>query len=448
MKLIKYLFFTSSILFISCSEFLQIDPPKTSLVTKNVFGDDETATSAILGIYQSMAGIGYAGGSVNSITALAGLSADELDSYNANTREFYDNQVSSGSSILRSLYATPYLHILSANTILEGTSSSRSLSPSIKSQLEGEAYFIRAFAYFNLVNLFGSVPLQLTTDYRINRQTPLSDPEKIYLQIISDLKEAELLLTDSYPTVERVRPNLATVQAFLARVYLYQMDWVNAEKYAGLVIGKSTMYDLPSLETAFLKDSKEAIWQLFPTAGANTREGNLFILTAIPTNVALNGDFATNGFEAGDKRKDEWIRTFSNTTGNWYYPFKYKVKSSSTVSEYSIVFRLAEQYLIRAEARANQNNLDGAINDLDRIRSRAGLLLLNDVHPYITQQELLAAVQNERRAELFCEWGHRWYDLKRTGKAGLVLKPVKPDWQDTDIYYPLPDDEVIRNPNI
>lgn len=448
MKAAKYNLILISALLLSCKGFLEIEPPKTSLISLSAFHDNETATSAMLGIYAAMAGSGYAGGSATSISSLAGLSADELDNYNPTYQEFYDNQLSNINSTLRSLYLLPYQHIFATNAILEGLNAANTITPSVKAQLQGEAYFVRAFIYFYLTEIFGQIPLQLTTDYRISKYTTLSNPEQVYQQIITDLRTAESLLKDSYPTNERVRPNLSTAQALLARVYLYQEDWINAEKYASLVIGKTATYKLPAPEIAFLKESKEAIWQLFPSVGANTREGNLFILTTTPINVALNSDFVQNGFETGDKRKTAWIRNYTNSIGSWYYPFKYRVKSSSTITEYSIVLRLAEQYLIRAEARVQQNKLETAIDDLDKIRLRAALPLIKDTNPDINLTELLTIILKERKAELFSEWGHRWLDLKRVGKADAVLHPLKPDWQDSDEFYPLPADEINRNPNI
>jgi hypothetical protein len=118
------------------------------------------------------------------------------------------------------------------------------------------------------------------------------------------------------------------------------------------------------------------------------------------------------------------------------------------LSEYYMVLRLAEQYLIRAEARAHLRNLPGAIADLDSIRNRAGLPLISITNPAITREELLIAIQQERQTELFAEWGHRWFDLKRTKQADAVLKDRKSSWNSTDTLYPVPASERILNPNL
>jgi len=113
-----------------------------------------------------------------------------------------------------------------------------------------------------------------------------------------------------------------------------------------------------------------------------------------------------------------------------------------------MVLRLAEQYLIRSEARAMQNNIAGAISDLDIIRQRAGLNLLADLNPTIEQAELLDEIFLQRRKELFAEWGHRWLDLKRSDRTSEALEDENPYWEDTDLLYPIPETERIKNPNL
>jgi hypothetical protein len=122
------------------------------------------------------------------------------------------------------------------------------------------------------------------------------------------------------------------------------------------------------------------------------------------------------------------------------------VSGTSTVKTEALAFlRLAEMYLIRAEARAENSDLSNAISDLDVIRSRAGLLTPTD--PAITQSDLLDAIARERRLEMFAELGHRWLDLKRTDKANTILKD-KPNWSTYDQLYPIPFADIQANPSI
>ena len=110
-----------------------------------------------------------------------------------------------------------------------------------------------------------------------------------------------------------------------------------------------------------------------------------------------------------------------------------------------MVLRFAELYLIRAEARAQQNKLTGAnsaASDINVIRTRAGLSNTTAT----TQAALLLAVEKERQVELFTEWGHRWFDLRRTGRIDAVLSAVKPTWKPTAALFPIPYLEIQRNP--
>jgi hypothetical protein len=433
----------------SCKKFLEIGPPKDKIPTVQVFQNDQIATSAITGIYSRMAIGGFSSGNGQSVTILSSLSADELQGYSTQQDYYSNNEIPSSDANILTLWSGPYAYIYSANAILAGLDASTALTPATLSQLKGEALFVRAFNYFYLVNLFGAVPLDLATDYQVNQVASRAPVSAVYQQIISDLTTAEGLLTDTYVSTERIRPNKAAVQALLARCYLYTQDWANAEKYATLVINKTSVYSLTALNAVFLKNSTEAIWQLMPPANTNTLEGNNFIFSITPFNVSLKTAFVTTAFEPNDNRRTSWVGTLVNASGTYYYPFKYKVQSSATVTEYSMVLRLAEQYLIRAEARANQTNLSGAITDVDVIRNRAGLLLIKNTNPTIGQTDLLTAIQQERRVELFTEWGHRWLDLKRTGQANAVLAPIKGStWQATDVLYPIPNDEISRNHNM
>jgi starch-binding outer membrane protein, SusD/RagB family len=331
------------------------------------------------------------------------------------------------------------------------------VSPAVKKQLTGEAKFMRSFWYFYLVNIYGSVPLVTTTDYRINSTAPRASKEKLYEQIINDLVDAQAILSSNYVdasdtviTVDRIRPTKWAAMALLARVYLYNKEWRNAEIQSTNVISNSTMFDLVGdLNQVFLMNSPEAILQLQPaTPGYNTNEGAALILTSTPTTVSLSREFL-NSFESGDSRKAKWIDSISANGSVFYFPFKYKIRIGDQISEYSMVLRLAEQYLIRAEARAQQGNILGAQEDLNIIRSRAGL-------PNTTassQSDLIAAVQHERRAELFTEWGHRWFDLKRTNTVDNVMSVITPTkggdaWKSYQQYYPIPITDILANKSL
>ena len=204
------------------------------------------------------------------------------------------------------------------------------------------------------------------------------------------------------------------------------------------------------LDKVFLANSKEAIWQINPIGGGGymtqTNEGYNFIIDPdfyFMASFKLNNEFP-KAFDNNDKRLINWIGF--NEGENAFFPYKYKVFNSNSfpITEYSMVLRLAEQYLIRAEARADLGDLTGALEDVDTIRYRAGLPLLNDTSPNLTQDSLLDVIFDERMKELFAEWGHRWFDLKRSGKAEEVFG----NWEATDLLYPIPEEERKRNPNL
>jgi hypothetical protein len=350
-------------------------------------------------------------------------------------------------------WTTAYTYIYYANAIIEGVNKSTGITTAAKERYIGEAKFIRAFTHFYLVNLYGDVPLITSTDYELNAQIGRTSSESVYKQIIADLTDAFELLktayvtTAAYPTA-RVRPNKWAVAALLARVYLYQRNWQQAETFASAVIG-ATDYTLETdLNNVFLGASKEAIWQLLPVIDVvNTSEGNSFVPSnsLFAPNYKLT-DTLIKTFEPGDQRKVAWTKTATVSGTPYTYPVKYKVRINTTPptppKEYNMVLRLAEQYLIRAEARAKQNNVVDAKSDLNVIRKRA---LLGDT-PANDSASVLKAIAAERKIEFFAEWGHRWFDLKRTGKADEILSIIKGNnWQSTDVLYPIPSTQILKN---
>lgn len=263
----------SALFLSSCKDFLEIGPPKHVATTEKIFENDQIATSAITGIYSRMSAStsSFSGGS-SSITVLNGLSADELTPHSIFSDLFYKNEIPINSSEISSIWNGAYANIYTSNAVLEGLKLSYGVSESIRKQLQGEAKFIRAFSYFYLVNLFGEVPLNLTTDYRINQVASKSSQTKIYEQIVADLVEAEVLLSSNYITTERIRPNKWAAKALLARVYLYTQKWEQAIQKATEVIDQKPMYSLSDdLDKVFLKNSTEAIWQLMPAAGTDRK---------------------------------------------------------------------------------------------------------------------------------------------------------------------------------
>ncbi len=437
---------------LSCEKFLEVESPKNEVIADVAFKDEKIATSTILGIYSSMNGFNsqFASG-MTSI--LMSITADDYYYAAATYDAFKQNALLPTTSNLNRLWSQPYTHINQANGVIEGIAAS-SLSAKVKQQLSSEAKFVRAFCYFYLVNIFNKVPLVKDTDIDKNKLLGQSTKQETYDFIIEDLKEAVAGLSDAYQGAERVRPNKKAAQALLARVYLYTEKWDLAEATAAAVIA-DTRYKLSAdLNSVFLRTSEEAIWQLqtvnTSTAGVNTWEG-FSIVPPTPTSTALYRVYPVTAakFELGDKRRTDWLKPYVTATTTFYYPTKYKFRTSTPVTEYNTVLRLAEQYLIRAEARANQNNsakLIEAIGDLNVIRSRANLPALSTS---LIKAEVLLAIENERQLEMLGEWGHRWFDLVRTNRAVPVLSVTKANgFNAADQLIPISEEILKTNPKL
>lgn len=427
----RFTYFIYLLLFLSftlgCDDFVEVDPPRTDLTREAIFESDETAQAAMAEIYFQIGNNGFAGGSINSVTLIAALSADDLVNaitWDNNFQQMQDNSIIPANSLITFLWQDMYACIYKCNAIIEGLDKSHMISAGVKQQLLGEAKFLRAFSHFYLVNLFGDVPLVLTTNYELNQAIGRNSMADVYEQIVIDLIDAKGSLPGSYSFAngERTRASQAAATALLARVYLYLGEWANAEEQATLVIEDDKFTLMTELNEIFLKNSSEAILQFYPRFGF---PGDFS--TFIEYGFHLSSDFVS-AFEAGDRRNLDW--NFSGTS--------YKYNSFIRFSQYSTALRLAEQYLIRAEARLEQDNISGAQDDLNVIRMRAGL----GNTPFNDGISLLPAIEKERRFELFNEWGHRWLDLKRRMRIDDVLKEKKSDWATTDALYPIPEIQI------
>ena len=437
----------------ACEPFVELDVPNDRITSVTVFSDDATAREAMDGVYIQLFNTAFAAGGNQSVSFLGGLSAETYTVTNAvpEMEAFTAHQPEATNSLNLALWSGAYNTIYMCNAILEGVADNSGLSIDTRNALEGESRFIRAFAYFYLTNLYGDVPLITQTDYTVKALKARSPQTEVYDLILDDLNQAAELLDTGYPDNERTRANRFTALGLLARVHLYREDWELAETYSSEVLAATDLYELPDdLNTVFLANSPEALWQVSPEGWGgtftHTRDGNLLIrITPTGSPVSLSETFIAD-WEAGDLRRDNWIGNFSSSSETHYYPYKYKIRydaSSGAYTEYSMLMRLAEQYLIRAEACTRQGKLEAAVADLNAIRERAGLETLVYT-PALTQQQLLEEVMQQRYHELFSEWGHRWLDLKRTNQALEVLEGI----QETDLLYPIPEAELLKNPNL
>lgn len=454
-----------------CKKALKVDFPIDRITAEQTYSNSSTAILAMTGIYSNMVSDGYNDFvSTNLLKKLAVLS-DELSPPNYSLVELWQNQ---NMNDTWNIWNHTYLKIIyPANAVIDGVTSSGGIPDNTKKILIGEAKFMRAFGYFYLVNLYGDVPLTVTTDFKTNMSIPRTSKYLIYAQIIKDLVDAQNDLTDNFlaadlksSTLDRVRPNKAAATALLARVYLYLEEWNKAEIEATKVIENSSHYKLEEqLNAVFLNNSQEAIWQLQPNSADGEGSTNVPFARFV---VVPDGDvpeltvssWLLNSFEQKDQRLISWTKT---TAVAWdglehQIPYKYKIGRSldgvlQQQTEYIMVLRLAEQFLIRAEARVKQGKIETAKEDIFMIRKRAGLnpVQTNNVNV------LLDVITHERQVELFAECGDRWLDLKRLNKLNNVMEIVSPakvntvtsiipQWDSYKAFLPIPFDEFRNNP--
>jgi hypothetical protein len=454
-----------------CKKYLTIPLPADEIAGSGAFASNNAASGVLTGIYGSMSSGSTLQGS-GGIGYFAGLYTDEQQNASVTgitNQAFYTDALSS-SIVGGGIWTPMYQQLYTTNLAIEGLTPTQITQLTMRNQLLGEAYFLRAFLHFYLTNVYGTVPIQTTSDYATNDQLARSPQAAVYQQIVSDLKQALTLLDDNYRdengaiTTDRARPNKMAAMALLARVYLYTGDWPDAESQADSLIGNTAIYQLTPPAQTFLTGSQETIWGLAPPAPFyDVADAAAYIITPGMTpqasGVSVNlSNTLVSAFEAGDTRFSNWVgvsnvpASGTQPAATYYYAYKYKTKTTQTApAEYLSVLRLGEVYLIRAEARAEQGNISatgGAADDLNAVRARAGLAPTTAA----TQADMLTAILHERQVELFSEGGHRLFDLRRTGQLNTVMgvqAPLKDgSWQSYMEWWPIPLSDIQADPNL
>lgn len=432
----------------SCESYLEIDAPKNKLISETVFKDISTVESALANIFFKIREQGMVSGNFG-LSVSMGIYTDELDYFGRNPDQLniYNHGITAYDTTVSSWWNQAYNLIYAANDIIKGMESNPFLNKQDRERINGQALFVRAFLHSLLMELFGDVPYITTTNYIYNNTVSRTSKNTVYEAIIKDLNQAVELLDDQ--TIgDRVLPNKFAAKALLARIYLSHGDWELADETAASVIDKHTLET--DINKVFLKNATGTLWQLKPGGPTikNTQEAQRLIITSIPTQgYALTSNLLA-AFESGDLRREQWVGSFSSNDSltTLYFAHKYKQTINTTTQslEYSIILRLAEQYLIRAEARAHLGDINGSQRDINILRSRAGLGNTTAA----TKEDLLRAVLHERQVEFFTEHGHRWFDLNRFVKSNDILSSIKPGWKSTNILLPIPGNEIEVNPNL
>lgn len=409
----------------SCKKYLDVAPSDLVSDEQTIF-DKTSAETALRGAYRGLASLNYSGGFQNTILQ----SGADVISVNTSLTDLSVTNYNLRSDIpfLQTYWNNNYNTINRTNHIIEKVPAvtDLKLTDPIRNQLLGEAYFIRALSYFDLVRLYGNVQIFLTPTKTVADKLGVkkSTSEQVLAQVLDDLNKAEGLLS---ATVIRNRANKFTVYALRARLYLYQQKYEDAEKDADKVLANSSFklikpFNLAAGTTESILELTYSINDQNP--GFTLWKGNRQLSPSTALHNLLNDPAVGGG------RK---ILSVVNSS-NQYIGGIFPVNTSP-----NYVLRTAEVYLIRAEARAKKTtpDLDGAVSDLNEVRLRSGI----EKTTAVTQDQIVLAIENERRVEFALE-PHRWFDLVRTGRAPAVLGLNNPN----KYIFPIPAAEILANP--
>lgn len=462
----------------SCEDFLDIKPVSQSIAVGDLAGDSllfrttSEVEAALAGVYADFRNEYWSldyfvNGDAQSDDAYAGadnpmnFQIDEfrLDATNTNVSRNWG-----------SLYAT----IGKANAVFNNVDAVPGLSTQRKGQIKGEAAFIRAFMYFQAVQLWGDIPLQLTEVKTVSAELlpiifPLMFPARasvaeVYAQIISDLKLAR-------ENVRVIAPNkgfatTGAVNAVLAKVYATRQpaDWDSVIYYSNAVIngGYALLPEYDRLWDNTHENSSESIFEINYEGTPASHNWGASMFRGIDWkkfNTPSNDLLAAFEAEGDEIRKNSSI-IFLNVAGRWADPYwpasnfpfinKYRLFTGNS-SQNFITLRLADIILLKAEALNAKGDVGGAAALVNQIRARVDL----PPTPANNQANMRLAIERERRLELAFE-GHRWYDLKRTGRAIEVMNNTKGpggislgyNLTEQRLLWPIPQAELDKNPNL
>ena len=426
------LLFTLAATLFSC-DVMEVEP-KSSIDASNAFKNKDDIDKGILGAYADFQSLSYYG---RSNVILPDLAADNLahpiSATASEYREIANNNILPENGTIGGIWRIMYDGINVANNVIDKVPGISNMTDAEKNAALGELYFIRALNHFNLTNYFGAIPVKTMPTFGIgNLDVPRQSVDDVYSQIINDLLFASEHLSASG---NKIRTSKYAAKALLARVYLYQGNYEQAASLATEVIDNGGYTLLTNYADVFAADeSPESIFEIY----FSQTERNRIAEYNFPT--SLNGRREVepstdllNAYETGDKRKDASI-AFAGTAA---YAIKYD--DLSLGADNFIVLRLAEMYLIRAEAEAHKSgaNVAAIQDDINSIRIRANLTPTTET----SVAQLLNIIEKERRLEFAFE-GQRWFDLVRTGRAIAVLPKVN---NTNQTLFPIPSDEIQTN---
>ena len=449
-RLIRYSLLLVLVAVSACQEVLE-PKPVDLLVDELVLNEVADVQPVRLGMYSALRGTA-------APTIIAGDFTADYVQFNGtfnDYRELATKQITAANGAVDALWGSLYRTIYVANFILENLPKVAGVPEATRKQVVAEARFLRGWANFIGTNTYGDIPQVTTTDQVGNRLIGRTAKATILASILVDYEAALVDLPNvaagsTNSTTNAAYLNKVNCRAALARYYLYQRNWAKAEELATAVIN-SGVY---GLETNYVdivtKDfPRESIlevgYNLSDDPGTSAFGLNNILANRrelIPSNQLILSLVST---EAGTRQETIGFSTL-NLRGN---DNGWTVRKYGTASEENnniVLIRLAEMYLIRAEARAQlgrQTGATGAVADLNVLRTRAKAPAIATT----VQADVLLAVERERVYELAFE-GHRWYDLVRTGRVQAVMSAFSPNWNSRYERWPIPQSEIQQNPTL
>ncbi|GAB3894428.1 RagB/SusD family nutrient uptake outer membrane protein [Spirosoma agri] len=346
-------------------------------------------------------------------------------------------------------YRLNYVIISRANQILSLIDGITFSTDAVKNNLKGQAQFLRAFAYFDLVRLFGKVPLHLVPiTGREDAALPLSTTDEIYAQIEKDALAASTALPNK-ATQEQGRATSGAAKTLLANLYLTQKKWSQVEALTKDIVAKDGYALVPDYNNAFSftstnKNNQESVFEIQYMEGAAGYNGNQiyrFLPSPIsaaeiapitgtsnpqPTSQESNNIPTPDliaAYEDGDKRKDisiGYVTLSGSLRTDQKYPYIKKYARTHSLNQNTgqnwPVYRYAEVLLFLAESLNEQGKTAEAATYLNQVRNRAGL----GASKATSQADMREAIFKERRVELAFE-NKRWFDLTRTGRVKEII---------------------------
>ena len=467
--------------FSSCSDFLEQNP-QTDLSENDFYKTADDILSAVNGAYSSLQegdiyGNWYVFGEIPSDNT-----RNQLSGSVTTQNEFDQFYIDTQNSMIASFWKAAYKVINRTNTVL-GRIDGIEINAELANRYKLECKFIRALMYFNLVRVYGDVPLVLKEISISESYDILREPkENVYNQIIADLKEAQDLPV-SYSTAEDGRATQGAAKALLANVYMTLHKYAEAETILAEIINSgrySLLENTPgSLNIDGYKNvfspvnhnSKEGIFEiqfLKGGYGEGSNYANNFAPENSGTNVVTVGGTGGNNipemdiynaYEEGDLRRDFSMSLgyYDNRKNNEWVESRYVCKfmdvpyQNNDASNNYPVIRYADVILMYAEALNQNGKTAEACKYLNMTRRRGFGYQTTETSPVDLQTtdkaQFALMVEQERRVELAFE-NHRWFDLIRTGRAVEVMKSKGFSLNETNLICPIPQKQIDVNPKL